>query len=117
MATTEMNFGRRDSQQQLLSLLATHGKMMLFITCKRLAQWHHLNLQTRKQDDQWVACITPADFLIDKEWSLTTIKDMLIQQSDIATTTWLYSRHDGVQQRVIKRTKEVSEKKRRSLDS
>ena len=34
----------------------------------------------RKQDDQWVASITPADFFIDNEESLTTIKDMLIQQ-------------------------------------
>ena len=34
----------------------------------------------RKQDDQWVACITPADFFIDNKGSLTTIKDMLIQQ-------------------------------------
>ena len=34
----------------------------------------------RKQNDQWVACITPADFLIDNEGSLTKIKDMLIQQ-------------------------------------
>ena len=34
----------------------------------------------RKQDDQWVACITPADFFIDNEGSLRTIKDMLIQQ-------------------------------------
>ena len=34
----------------------------------------------RKQDDQWVACITPADFFIDNEGSLMTIKDMLIQQ-------------------------------------
>ena len=81
-----MNFGRRDSQQQLLLSLATHG-IMLFITCKRLAQWHHLNLWTmkltltaRKQDDQWVASITPADFFIDNEGSLMTIKDMLIQQ-------------------------------------
>ena len=34
----------------------------------------------RKQDDQWVASITPADFFIDNKGSLTTIKDMLIQQ-------------------------------------
>ena len=34
----------------------------------------------RKQDDQWVACITPADFFIDNEGSLGTIKDMPIQQ-------------------------------------
>jgi hypothetical protein len=34
----------------------------------------------RKQDDQWVASSTPADFFIDNEGSLTTIKDMLIQQ-------------------------------------
>jgi hypothetical protein len=47
MATTEINFGRRDSQQQLLSSLATHG-IMLFITCKRLAQWHDLNVWTMK---------------------------------------------------------------------
>ena len=78
-----MNFGRRDSQQQLLSSLATHG-IMLFITCKRLAQWHHLNLWTMKltlqQGNRMVACITPADFFIDNEGSLMTIKDMLIQQ-------------------------------------
>ena len=42
-----MYFGKRDSQQQLLLSLATHG-IMLFITCKRLAQWHHLNLRTMK---------------------------------------------------------------------
>jgi hypothetical protein len=35
----------------------------------------------RKQDDQsWVASSTPADFFIDNKGSLTTIKDMLIQQ-------------------------------------
>jgi hypothetical protein len=34
----------------------------------------------RKQDDQWVACITPTDFFIDNKGSLTTIKCMLIQQ-------------------------------------
>ena len=34
----------------------------------------------RKQDDQWVASITPADFFIDNEGSLMMIKDMLIQQ-------------------------------------
>ena len=35
----------------------------------------------RKQDDQWVASITPADFfIVNKEGSLTTIKDMSIQQ-------------------------------------
>mgnify|MGYP006153292813 CR=1 FL=1 len=73
-----MNFGRRDSQQQLLLSLATHG-IMLFITCKRLAQWHHLNLRTMKLTLQQ-GNITPADFFIDNEGSLTAIKDMLIQQ-------------------------------------
>ena len=34
----------------------------------------------RKQDDQWVASITPADVFVDNEGSLMTIKDMLIQQ-------------------------------------
>ena len=34
----------------------------------------------KKQDDQWVASITPADFFIDNEGSLTTINDMLIQK-------------------------------------
>ena len=29
----------------------------------------------RKQDDQWVASITPADFFIVNEVSLTTIED------------------------------------------
>ena len=73
---------REDSQQQLLLSLATH-EVMLFITCKRLAQWHHSDNETysaaRKQNDQWVTCITPADFFIDNEGSLMTIKDILIQ--------------------------------------
>ena len=34
----------------------------------------------RKQDDQLVASITPADFFIVNKRSLTTIKDMSIQQ-------------------------------------
>ena len=34
----------------------------------------------KKQDDQWVASITPADFFIDNAGSWTTIKDMPIQQ-------------------------------------
>jgi hypothetical protein len=78
MITTEMNFGRRDSQQQLLLSIpvATHGTM-LFITCKQLAQWHHLNLRTKKLTLQQ-GNITPADFFIDNEGSLTAIKDMLI---------------------------------------
>ena len=70
-----------DSQQHLLLSLATHG-VMLFITCKRLAQWHLDNESysaARKQDDQWFACITPADIFIDNEGSLMTIKDLLIQ--------------------------------------
>ena len=37
----------------------------------------------RKQDDQWVAHITPTDFFIDNKGSLTMIKDMLIQQMSL----------------------------------
>ena len=43
----------------------------------------------RKQDDQWFACITPADFFIDNEGSLRTRKDILIQQP--MTSSYLHS--------------------------
>ena len=44
----------------------------------------------RKQDDQWVATITPADFFIDNEGALTTKKHA--HSTDIAKTTSLYLR-------------------------
>jgi hypothetical protein len=44
----------------------------------------------KKQDDQWVASITPADFFIDNEGSLRTIKDMLIQQISLQQLHYIY---------------------------
>ena len=147
-----MNFGGRDSQQLLLSL-ASHG-IMPFITCKRLAQWHHLNLRTMKltlqQENRMTSGFHVSLLLIfsltTSKGSLRTIKDMLIQQillqqlrricihfkiagyrnktkmimitliKSFVKDSWSL-RHDGVQQKVIKRTKEVSEKKQSSVYS
>ena len=93
-----MNFGRRDSQQQLLlSLLATHG-IMLFITCKRLALWHYLNLRKMKltrlqQETGWpVGCMYHSCWFFHWQWRVFDDDKRHAHSTDIATMTSSYLR-------------------------
>lgn len=58
--------------------------LLLLLLLLAMASFDSLDNETysvaRKLDDQWLASISPVDFFIKNEGSLTMMKDMLIQQ-------------------------------------